>query len=104
MTYDPGRGARTPAGASPNRRLYEREGTSLSVALMLVLMAAFIAVGFWFYATRDNATVAMSERSKGERSMGERFAAGQTTTASGAQEPPLPKTPTPPTVPSPSTR
>ena len=88
MTYDPDRDARAPADVSPNRRPYEREGTSLSVALMLALMAAFVAVGFWFYATSDSAIVATGERPAA-------------TTGTGAQEPPLPNMPTPPTAPSP---
>lgn len=88
MTYDPDRDARAPADVSPNRRPYEREGTSLSVALMLALMAAFVAVGFWFYATSDRAIVATGERPAA-------------TTGTGAQEPPLPNMPTPPTAPSP---
>jgi ferric-dicitrate binding protein FerR (iron transport regulator) len=91
MTYDPDRDARAPADISPNRRPYERAGAGLSVALMLALMAAFVAVGFWFYATSDGTTVAT----------GERPAAEQATTGAGSQEPPLPNTPTPPTAPSP---
>jgi hypothetical protein len=57
---------------------------------MLAIMAAFIGVGFWFYATQDKTTL-----------VGERPAAERTTTGSATQQqPPLPNTPTPPTAPS----
>ena len=90
MTYDPDRDARAPADVSPNRRPHERGGTGLSVALMLALMAAFVAVGFWFYATQDTTTL-----------VGDRPAAERTTTGTTPKEAPLPNTPTPPTAPSP---
>jgi hypothetical protein len=92
MTYDPDRDARAPADISPNRRPYERAGTGLSVALMLALMAAFVAVGFWFYATQGSTTVARVDLPATEGKTG----------GPAQQEPPLPNTPTPPTVPSPS--
>jgi hypothetical protein len=87
MTYDPDRDTRAPADVSPNRRPYERSG--VSAALMLCLMAAFVAVGFWLYMTNDS-NVATDNRPAAER----------TTTGAAPQERPLPETPTPPTVPS----
>jgi len=89
MTYDPDRDARAPADVNPTERPYSREGAGLSVALMLGIMAAFIAVGFWFYATNNDPAVVTDNRPAEER----------TTTAAGSQERPLPQTPTPPTVP-----
>lgn len=89
MTYDPDRDARAPKNVNPNVRPYEREGPELSTVMMLSLVALFLAVGFWFYATSGSDTVATDDRPKAEG----------TTTGSGSQEAPLPKTPTPPTVP-----
>ncbi len=88
MTYDSDRDARAAADVHPNRRLYSRRGASLSVALMLGLMAAFVAVGIWLRTT-DPAAVT-DDRPAQERS----------STGAASQEPPLPTTPTPPTVPS----
>jgi hypothetical protein len=90
MTYDPDRDARAPADVSPNRRPYEREGTGLSVALMLALMAAFVAAGFWFYALDNSVT--------GDRMVQDHTAQDR---SANRTEPPLPNTPTPPTAPSP---
>jgi hypothetical protein len=90
MTYDPDRDARAPADISPNSRPYERTGTGLSVALMVALMAAFVAVGFWLSASNDSAPVVTDQRPAAERS------------TTGSRETPLPNTPTPPTMPSPS--
>lgn len=88
MTYDPDRDARAPADVYPNQRPYSRQGAGLSVALMLGLMAAFVAVGIWFYAT--DPAVVTDDRPAQERS----------TAGAGSQEQPLPATPTPPTAPS----
>lgn len=87
MTYDPDRDARAPADVSPNERPYSRSGAGLSVALMLGLLAAFVAVGIWFYASPDDPAVATDNRPAQERS----------TTGAGTQ--PLPQTPTPPVAP-----
>jgi hypothetical protein len=87
MTYDPDRDTRAPADVSPNQRPYSRNGAGLSVALMLGLMAAFVAVGIWFYASPDDPAVATDNRPAEERS----------TTGAGTQ--PLPRTPTPPIAP-----
>jgi len=89
MTYDKVRDARAPADVNPNQRPYSRAGAGLSAALMLGLMAAFVAVGVWFYATNNDPAALTGNRPVEERS----------TTGAGSQEPPLPQTPTPPTVP-----
>jgi len=88
MTYDPDRDDRAPADVNPNRRPYDRGGAGLSAAMMLALMAAFLAVGFWFYATADR-TVATRERP----------AAEATTTGEGSQDRSATETPpaSPPT-------
>lgn len=91
MTYDPDRDTRAPGDANPNRRPYERAGTGWSVPLMLGLIVAFVAAGFWFYAMNSDPTATTANRPLEER----------TTTGAGSQERPLPNTPTPPTVPSP---
>ncbi len=87
MTYDPDRDARAPSEVSPNERPFSRQGAGLSVALMLGLLAAFVAVGFWFYASPDDPAVVTDNRPAEERS----------TTGAGRQ--PLPQTPTPPIAP-----
>lgn len=87
MTYDPDRDARAPADVSPNQRPYSRNGAGLSVALMLGLMAAFVAVGIWYYASPHDPAVATDNRPAEERS----------TTGAGTQS--LPRTPTPPIAP-----
>jgi hypothetical protein len=78
MTYDPDRDARAPSDMNPNRRPYERRGRGWSSVLMLGLMAAFIAVGFWFYTTKDTVT--------GDR-------AGQDRVTTGASAPAAPPAP-----------
>jgi hypothetical protein len=88
MTYDQDRDTRAPADLHPNQRPYSRRGAGLSVAFMLVLMAAFVAVGIWLRTT-DPAAVT-DDRPIQERS----------STGAGSHEPPLPATPTAPTVPS----
>jgi hypothetical protein len=87
MTYDPERDARAPSGVSPNERPFSRQGAGLSVALIMGLLAAFAAVGIWFYASPDDPAVVTDNRPAEERS----------TTGAGTQ--PLPKTPTPPIAP-----
>lgn len=84
MTYDPDRDARAPADVNPNTRPYKRGGAGLSVALMLGLMAAFVAMGFWLSATKDD-TVATGNPPSAER----------TTTGAAPQDRPPPETPTP---------
>ena len=81
MTHDPDRDARAPD------RPYSRQGAGLSVALMLALLAAFVAVGIWFYASPEDPAVVTDNRPAEERS----------TTGAGTQ--PLPQTPTPPIAP-----
>ncbi len=87
MTYDPDRDARAPSNVSPNERPYSRQGAGLSTALILGLLAAFVAVGIWFYASPDDPAVVTDNRPAEERS----------TTGAGTQ--PLPQTPTPPIAP-----
>jgi hypothetical protein len=89
MTYDPDRDARPAADINSDARPYSRDGARISVALMLGLMAAFIAVGFWFYAANNSPAVVTDNRP-----------AEQRITGADSQERPLPQTPTPPTVPS----
>jgi hypothetical protein len=91
MTYDPDRDARAPSDVSPHERPYSRQGAGLSVALMLGLLAAFVAVGIWYYASPDDPADATDNRPAQERlTTGER-----STTGSGT----LPRTPTPPVAP-----
>ena len=87
MTNDRDRDARAPSEISPNERPFSRQGAGLSVALMLGLLAAFVAVGIWFYASPDDPAVVTDNRPAEERS----------TTGAGTQ--PLPRTPTPPIAP-----
>jgi hypothetical protein len=94
MTYDPDRDARAPADVNPNTRPHDREGPRFSALLMLGLLVAFIAAGLWFYAQSGDTTVTTEDRFKTEPP-------AERTTGTGAQERPLPNTPTPPTVPSP---
>jgi hypothetical protein len=61
--------------------------SGLSTALILGLLAAFVAVGIWFYASPDDPAVVTDNRPAEERS----------TTGAGTQ--PLPQTPTPPIAP-----
>lgn len=84
MTYDPDRDARAPSDVSPNERPYSRQGAGLSVALIVGLLAAFVAVGIWFYASPDDPAAVTDNRPAEERA----------TTGAGSQ--PLPQTPTPP--------
>ena len=60
---------------------------------MLGLIALFVAFGLAFYFTHDTSTVAVQDRPA---------ATAPSTTGTRSSEMPLPNTPTPPTVPSPS--
>jgi hypothetical protein len=87
MTYDPDRDTHAPAGAGPTERPYTRRGAGLGVALMLGLMAAFVAAGIWFYAGANDPADVTDNRPAEERS------------TTGAGSDPLPRTPTPPIAP-----
>ncbi len=67
MTYDPDRDMRAPGEINPNRRPYDRAGAGVSAFLMIGLIAAFLAVGFWLSMTKGS-TVITDREAGAERS------------------------------------
>ena len=93
----PDRDPRNPLDVNPQPRPYRKApttGPDWGAGFMLGLIALFVAFSAVFYFTKDNGhTATVDDRPA---------ATAPSTTGTRSSDLPLPKTPTPPTVPSPS--